>query len=337
MGVRVHGDKVVEVEVSLDDNFRMVPIPSLLDVPLMCKRMPGTGGDDSKIRNNIIVRFMSDPDDGFAPPEWQYGGAQRGPAPPVALARKDGIPFSKQEWEVVGEYLEVWSEECGEAEEGRLQVSERILQPEAFRTFVMGQRDVRPSAFLSLQFPVGCTVVAEGLTTAELNGKEGEVVQYSRDRVGIQFPERAVTALKPERLRLVREAPQVEQATKRQDTGEEKVARKRHVEKMEARVIAKRFVECLNEDTFPEFGDIHLFGVGSDYHARSQDVLAVWQGAVKHMGMGFEVIADALEAGTMKEFFEKTCEELAATRTPNSTYANVLIKNKYAAMEWDTL
>jgi len=237
-----------------------------------------------------------------------------------------------------------WLSECGEAEEDRLAVSERILQPEAFKAFVMEERDgVRmsdayPTAFLSVRFPLACTVVAEGLSIAELNGKEGEVVRYSRDRVGVQFPERAVTALKPERLRIVREAPPPkEPATKRQDTGEEKASRQRHLEKLEAQTIAKRFVDCLHEDTFPEMGDLHLFGVGCEYHARAQDVLAVWQGSVKHMDLSKEELAEALEAGTMPEFFEKTCEKLAASRTPNSTYANELIKNKYAALEWDPL
>ena len=96
LGVRVHGDTVKDVEVTLDDSFRAVSVPALLGVTVLWKKMSGTGGDDSNIRSNIIVRFMADPDDGFAPDHWQYGGGM-GAAPPVVLARKDRQPFSKQE------------------------------------------------------------------------------------------------------------------------------------------------------------------------------------------------------------------------------------------------
>ena len=46
--------------------------------------------------------------------------------------------------------------------------------------------------------------------------------------------------------------------------------------------IAKRFVDCLQIDEFPEMGDLHLLGVGCEYHTRVTEVLAVWQGAVKN-------------------------------------------------------
>lgn len=60
---------------------------------------PGTGGDDSHIRSSAIVRFMADTD-GLAPMEWQYGG-DRGPAPPVVLARKDRLPLSSQDFHLI--------------------------------------------------------------------------------------------------------------------------------------------------------------------------------------------------------------------------------------------
>mmetsp|Transcript_48618 Transcript_48618/g.157092 ORF Transcript_48618/g.157092 Transcript_48618/m.157092 type:complete len:342 (-) Transcript_48618:96-1121(-) len=338
LGVRVHGDKVVDVDVALDDNFRSVPVPSMLGVPLVYKIMSGTGGDDSHIRSNIIVRFMSDPMDGFAPPEWQYGG-QRGPAPPVVLVRKDKVPFSVQDWSVLEEFMGDWRDQCCEAEENRSAVSEQILQPGSLRDFVREQREFRPTSFLDLQFPLGSIVIAEGLSIHELNGKEGEVAQFGRERVGVRFPGRdEPVALKPERLRMVRAAePREDPESKRQDTGESKQARKTELDRQEATVICERFVSCLGEDTFPEWGDVHLFGVGSHYHSRSQDVLGVWQGAVKHLDVKAPELIEALLKSEMKEFFEAIVHRLAEGRTPNSPYARKLIENKFAAVEWDDL
>jgi len=231
-----------------------------------------------------------------------------------------------------------WMDALSEADENRLEVSNRWLSHEAFKDRVRNERELRPTAFLSLQFPLGSIVVAEGLSAAELNGKEAEVTQFSRDRVGVTYPDRGVVALKPERLRLLSEPQALEEpAAKKQDTGEEKLRRQKEVERQEALAIARRFVECLFEDTFPEMGDLHLFGVGTSYHARAQEVLAVWQGAAKHMDLKVEDLADALERGSMPQFFEETCKKLADSKTPNSPYAVQLIRNNYAAVEWDTL
>eukprot|EP00930_Biecheleria_cincta_P002109 TRINITY_DN103154_c0_g1_i1.p1 TRINITY_DN103154_c0_g1~~TRINITY_DN103154_c0_g1_i1.p1 ORF type:complete len:358 (+),score=76.31 TRINITY_DN103154_c0_g1_i1:52-1074(+) len=337
-GVRVHGPAATDVEVKLDDNFRAVPVPARLGIPVLCKRQSGTGGDDSNIRSNAIVRFMADPDDGMAPDEWQYGG-NRGPAPPVVLARKDGLPFSTHDWTLLNEYMSYWVEETGEAEDDRREVCDRILDPLAFQRYVRENREEHPLGFLSLQFPCGSTVVAEGLNAEELNGKEGEVVRFSRDRVGVQFPDRAVTALRPQNLRLLREAPAcVERGTKRQAMTEpEKQARQRELERQEALQISRRFVECLHEDTFPEMGDLHLFGVGCSYAQRSTEVLAVWQGLVKHQEFTAEEIAEALVKGNLQERFIQLTHQLADSKTPNSTYAKNLIDAKFAATEWDDL
>eukprot|EP00931_Biecheleriopsis_adriatica_P059689 TRINITY_DN35763_c0_g1_i1.p1 TRINITY_DN35763_c0_g1~~TRINITY_DN35763_c0_g1_i1.p1 ORF type:complete len:351 (-),score=91.45 TRINITY_DN35763_c0_g1_i1:21-1052(-) len=340
LGVRVHGPTVTDAEVKLDETFRAVPVPRELGIPLLYKKQSGTGGDDSNIRSNAIVRFMADPADGLAPPEWQYGG-NLGPAPPVVLARKDKLPFSTHDWDMISDYMTYWMEEAGEAEDNFGEVSRSILEPEAFGRYVRTQHEEHPLAFLSLQFPLGSTVVPEGLSTEELNGQEGTVAQYSRDRVGVQFPERSVTALRPQRLRLVREAPTPEEpAAKRQDVGDEKSrkeARKKDIEQQEALQISKRFVSCLHEDTFPEMGDLHLFGVGCDYKARATEVLAVWQGLVKHLNFEAEEMAEALVQGNMKERFMELTEKLADSRTPNSTYAKALIDANFAATEWDDL
>lgn len=336
--MRVHGDQITEVEVKLDDRFEGIPIPALLGVPVAFKKMSGTGGDDSSIRNNSIVRFMSDPDDGMAPAEWQYGG-RMGPAPPVVLARRDGVPFSRADWDAIGEYQSLWAEEAGEAEDGRDEVTKRIMTPHAFRRYVRENSAEFPSAFLSLRFPVGSVVVPEGLSAAELNGRQGVVAQFGRERVGVRFPDlpdRGITALRPERLTLVSE-PAVPEPTPKRVDASEKEARAKHVQAAEAATIARRFRDCLMQDTFPEFGDLHLFGIGADYQTRNTEALAVWQGAVKTDAITEEQMAEALVAGTVQSLFEDTARKLAKSKTPNATYAADIVKNNFAAMEWDDL
>lgn len=71
-------------------------------------------------------------------------------------------------------------------------------------------------------------------------------------------------------------------------------------------------------------GELHLFGVGTEYHSRAQEVLAVWQGAAKHGSLTAEQLADALVQGTMKDFFEQTCRELAQTRSHMQSRASAV-------------
>jgi len=339
LGVRVHGDSIEDADVCLNELFKAVPVPTKLGIPLVYKKMSGTGGDDSHIRSNAIVRFMADPEDGMAPDEWQYGG-RMGPAPPIVLARRDGLPFSKQDWHALDEYMAEWREEITEGEdEGPLAISERWIKPEAFRTYLRSNSDASSTAMLSLRYPVGSTVVASGLSATELNGKEGQVLQYSRDRVGVQFAERPVIALKPERLELLRE-PALEPATKRQDTGQDKESksqREAEVAKKEALLIATRFIECLHQDTFPEMGEFHLFGIGGEYRARAQEALAVWQAAAKNDDINAEQLAEALLAGTQRELFMELCQQISKSRLPNATYAKSLVEANFAALEFDTL
>ena len=51
----------------------------------------------------IIVRMMSELNTALAPMSWQYGGIN-GPAPPVLVARKDGIPFSCDDYWILDEF-----------------------------------------------------------------------------------------------------------------------------------------------------------------------------------------------------------------------------------------
>merc|ERR1712113_550102 len=113
--------------------------------------------------------------------------------------------------------------------------------------------------------------------------------------------------------------------------------REQEVARQDAIAIARRFMECMHQDTFPEMGDLHLFGIGGEYQARSQEVLAVWQGAVKNEDISEGQLADALQQGRMKEFLKETCHALAKSKTPNSTYAKLLIQANFAGVEWDDL
>jgi len=339
LGVRMHGDCVDNANVRLDDCFKAVPVPNKLEIPLVYKIMSGTGGDDSHIKSNAIVRFMANPDDGFAPDEWQYGG-RRGPAPPVVMARKDGVPFSKQDYQCLDEYMAEWREAIGEAEDDMLAVSERCLTQEALQAHVRANAEAAPTAMLCMQFPVGSIVVPSCLSLTELNGQEGVVVQYSRDRVGVSFPDRAVTALRPERLTLLKESQPLEPASKRHDTGavkQSRLQRGKEVAYKEALQIAERFVECIQQDTFPEIPDLHLFGIGGEYRARAQEALAVWQGSAKNGDVTAEQIAEALMAGTQQQLFQDLCHSMADSRLPNATYAKILVGCNFAALEFDTL
>ena len=124
LGVRVHGVTIKDVDVHIDQCFREVLVANRLGIPLLIKALPGTGGDDSHIRSSIIVRVLVDPDDGWAPMEWQYGG-RRGPAPPVVLVRRDTVPFSAHDFGVMLAYMTEWLEEATESTESRAQVNEK--------------------------------------------------------------------------------------------------------------------------------------------------------------------------------------------------------------------
>ena len=136
----------------------------------------------------------------------------------------------------------------------------------------------------------------------------------------------------------MREAPAVEPTTlKPQDRGAEMEARAKHLAEKDALEIATRFVDCMQKDEFPEMGDLHLFGVGCEFKTRATEVLAVWQGTVKNGDVDAQDLSQALIAGNVRAMFEKLAQKLAASRTPNSTYAKQLIQANLAATEWDDL
>merc|ERR1712107_350021 len=117
-----------------------------------------------------------------------------------------------------------------------------------------------------------------------------------------------------------------------------KQAREKEIFRQDALAISRRFIDCLHQDEFPHHtSELHLFGLGTDYSARRTEVLAVWQGAAKNGDVTVEDLTDALCNETVKDFFEKQAHKLAASRSPNSTYAKALIEAKFATLEWDDL
>mmetsp|Transcript_10156 Transcript_10156/g.22877 ORF Transcript_10156/g.22877 Transcript_10156/m.22877 type:complete len:346 (-) Transcript_10156:152-1189(-) len=342
-GVRVHGGTAVDADVHIDDTFRSVPVPTLMGVPLMWKKMSGTGGDDSGITNNIIVKVMADPESGFAPMEWQYGGAI-GPAPPVVLARKDKVPFSSEDFWAMFDYIGRWLDVLGEQDDS-IATNARINKA-AFRKFVANEVEaghIEPTTLLSVQYPLGSLVELDGLAAAELNGMQGEVAQYSRDRVGVQVPGRYVMAIKPQRLRLIREGTDEPSAKQRRpeataEAAEAKKARQTELQNKEAMQIAERFASCLHEDVFPELDDQPLFGLGGEYRQRAQDVLAVWQGAVKTGELTEADLGKALAEDRIKELFEATCRRMASEqKNKMATYAKSLVETRFVGIEFESL
>ena len=63
----------------------------------------------------------------------------------------------------------------------------------------------------------------------------------------------------------------------------------------------------------------------------------MWQGAVKNGDLEADELAQALIAGNVRTMFKKLAYKLAASKTPNATYAKQLIEANFAATEWDEL
>ena len=338
LGVCVHGDKVVNCYVPLDGKFKPVPVPYLVGVPLRFKCLPTRC--DQGIKNNVIVPWMSHPDHRLAPAEWQYGGS-RGAAPPVLLAREDRVPFSDHDWALLDKYIAQWLEQPGA---DLRQATLRVLQASAFFNYV--RRTVNQHvaenaiAFLSIQYPVGSIVKLEGLSATELNGVEGTVVQYSRNRVGVEVPGRTgPVALQPERLVMVREALLMNAGSSLAHehnpvSQEQRHARAGELLVQDCRQVAKRFIECIMEDTFPEEGDLMWFGVGKE-NRQQCTVLGAWQHLVKNGKVTEDILAASLEQGTTQELFERQCRDVAEQRCDMSNYAKTLVETKFRSVEWE--
>ncbi|CAE8661150.1 unnamed protein product [Polarella glacialis] len=219
-GVRITGSRVLDEEVELDSDFQPAPIPRLLGVPLLVRRLVPThsAAEEVEMLNKAVAAskaveveevspwLMADPNTGMPPVEWQdpwQPGGALGPLTEVLVAREDQLPFTAEDWAVLDDYICSATELATAAyHRGKLPPPQKFT-PEAFRVFVQREMSVAlenrkaPIAFLDLvpelelRFPKGAKVKPRGLSRQELNGVVGVVTRYETEkgRVGIQFPE----------------------------------------------------------------------------------------------------------------------------------------------------
>ena len=220
-GLRLDGAVIAVIEVALDRGFDVCPVPELLGVPLMAKRLAPDEAQqepDGAMRSLVLNRLMSTPGIGL-PLAWQTGGPSA-PLPPVLLARGDGVPFGASDFECLKEFFVELDHEVP------LDRHERMYQPGEFRQWVShwthssamdgGRADADLAAFEDLEpafehrFPLGVRVTARDLTgKAELNGASGVVAKHdaARRRVGVEFGQpHGLLSLKPANLDLDPEA-----------------------------------------------------------------------------------------------------------------------------------
>lgn len=88
--------------------------------------------------------MMSEPQDGVAPLDWQYGG-QFEPAPSVLVARNDSIQFNIKDWEILDDF-----------EMAMLDDGPRNVRKNDFINFVKtGYEDKHCNIVLEVLFPKG--------------------------------------------------------------------------------------------------------------------------------------------------------------------------------------
>jgi hypothetical protein len=175
-----------------------VPTPRLLGVPLVAKRVPGTDtGDADRGSMNLIVRFMSDPNTGLAPPDWQYGQGLGDP-PKVLLARTDGKPFTVNAWAAIDDYMVSVFDEEDPAH------YKRKLTKSAFGRFLHGYHMPIEPSFINLAFPkTGRFQIQHVQSDDDLNGQLSTVLGWKsngRVKVKVDSSNREI-ALKPHNLR----------------------------------------------------------------------------------------------------------------------------------------
>ena len=215
-GVRLGGkgaDRIAELDLEarnsqdcadhewlLDNTFDFCPVPLLLGVPLMFKRLDlGEGPQREELRYETkmyIYKLMTTPGLGL-PLTWNQNGAGT-PLPPIAVARSDGEPFTTQDWTCLCEFHEYLDENYVARE--HLWYTNKVEFKKWVNIWVKGQcyRTIvdLPCAFpeiapvLEYRFPLGMKVKADGLAAKpELNGRVGTVVKYDegKGRVGVEF------------------------------------------------------------------------------------------------------------------------------------------------------
>lgn len=101
MGLRVQANQLTPELIQVDSTFERCPIAHAAGIPLYVKRL--FNEPRKKGNHYIIVRMMSEPSEGIAPIDWQYGGMLE-PAPSVLVARSDQVQFNKNDWAVLDDF-----------------------------------------------------------------------------------------------------------------------------------------------------------------------------------------------------------------------------------------
>jgi len=340
LGVQIHGEVVSNCDVILDNAFKALPIPKLLGVPVLCKRLPVVSGHGG--HSEAMACLTLEPNGGEA--------SGKHISQPVQLAREDKLPFSTEDCTVLNGYIRQWVEMAAElkemSEEG-VEIAARLLTPERFYKFAT-RSSVPPSGaasstvFLSLRFPLGCVVEASGLSKAELNGVEGTVVQYARDRVGVKYST-GTCAVRPERLTVLRAAQEddgsedesaassvddddvglAKQSDETADVADKEIVKVSpsdggHMDAVgptntvskQGQQLAHSFVESVMHDVLPLDEERAFWGfarIGEDQAGLNEVLLNAWTGLLRYELLTEEVLAKALVHGRVKLFFESKC------------------------------
>eukprot|EP00930_Biecheleria_cincta_P021889 TRINITY_DN1608_c1_g1_i2.p1 TRINITY_DN1608_c1_g1~~TRINITY_DN1608_c1_g1_i2.p1 ORF type:complete len:234 (+),score=31.02 TRINITY_DN1608_c1_g1_i2:428-1129(+) len=193
-GVRVVGAHISHAEVNPDGTFEKCPWALAVDIPLVVKREAPSGEKHDFYR---ISKFMTDPKVGIAHFGWQYGGVLH-PAPPVVIARTDGMPFGCSDFTALEDFMDSYTDEYGD--EAIMKAPTRL----DFCRFLADECDCDRSftCFLDLRFPKDVLVQARNLQAQHMNGLIGIVTgEYRGDRVGVLFPPpHGLKSVKPQNL-----------------------------------------------------------------------------------------------------------------------------------------
>ena len=198
-GVRMDGEVATEEQVLVDSRFVMSPVLERQGVPLLLKRLEGEASCDLSLETNTFLhKLMTHAEEGL-PMLWN--DATTGQLPPLLIVRGDGVPFRAADWSALREMHDAMERE------GHPDFSQRLRDWSFSQPPTEARYEAEVTPPVRLCFPVGATVVAHGLSRAELNGVEGVVAKHDtqKQRVGVDFlPPHGLLSLRPENLRVVR-------------------------------------------------------------------------------------------------------------------------------------
>ena len=166
LGVRIDGEALADDRVLLDDSFALSPVLELQGVPLVIKRLDGevATADMGVASRTFVHKLMTCPSLGL-PVLWNDGSA---PMPPLLVARGDGVAFGASDWSGLRDYHDAMELE------GHPDFAKRLQDWSSSQPLCATRYAAGGPPPLRLAFPVGVTVVAHGLSRAELNGMEGK-------------------------------------------------------------------------------------------------------------------------------------------------------------------